>query len=1098
MPAEQKPRVYTVATAHLDTSWLWDLETTIMKYIPQTLKKNFALFEAFPDYVFNFEGSYRYELMEEYYPQLFEKLRYYVEKGNWVPTGSSYENGDVNTPSPEALFRNILYGNDYFRKQFGKPCDDIFLPDCFGFGWALPSVAAHANLHGFSTQKLTWSSAYGIPFELGKWYGVDGSFIYASLRPGPYGSNLKQVREDAGIKGKLEQNLREFNLPMTNVFHGVGDRGGSPSKRSVRTVMREQAGNASSAIDVVSTSPGQLFADMRGLPQEQQDSLPVWNDELLLTAHGVGSYTSRAVGKRWNRRCEQLADAAERSASMASFFTQAEYPKQNMERAWKRFIAHQFHDDITGTSFQRCYQRNWNDYVQSMNQFAEEYRAASQAVASQMNSSFVQGIAVIVSNPVQAVQTRNESVHITLDWLYTQRAVCVRDASGRELPSQLNFVKDGKADITFCAEVPSVGYAVFDVQPAQQPYAGERKLTITATSLENAFVRIELDAQGQISSVYDKAAGKEALRAPIRLTVIDNLLTKTWPAWEIQYADVMREKKETPRLVSSRILEQGAARVVLELRLELMKSGRKTSFTQLLSLDTYSRFLRVENEVDWYCAQSMLKVEYPLACANEQATYDIGLGTIRRGVNTEKLYEVPAQIWADQEEEEEDTGWGVSLFSDSRAGWDKPDAATLRLTVVQTPKSSYRWECAQHIMDFGLNRFGFGVYVHQGDWRNGTQNQAVNFQQPLQCFTAPTHAGQLGASVSFARLDRESVLLRCLKQAENSEELVVRFQEAHGAEQTQVRFAIAAGIVAARELFADEEYRGEATLEDGELVFDLSPYEPKTFALTLQGVQRAVLPRQTALPIEYSTVAITANNERSKATTPANLSFPREIMPQTILSGGVEFSIAQGQKNALACGGQRLGIPADAKEIHLLACALGQDTHAELCFDGKPQSLRVQCMTQAIGAWDLPGMQITGYLKRDTLAFTATHAHSAMTDRVAKQLYLFKYSFAVPEGAKTFTLPNNRNILLFAVTATQETLPLRFVSEPYESQEKRPFVDVLNKHEKRYSSPSFVEKMIDKVIDRDKSFLIETRWGSFAFQYGDIYYGIRKVLSGSK
>ena len=153
-------RIYTVATAHLDTVWRWELPKTIEEYIPDTLEKNFTLFEKYPHYRFNFEGAYRYELMEEYYPEAFEKLKEYVKEGRWCPSGSSYENGDVNVPSPEALFRNILYGNRYFKEKFGKTTTDIFLPDCFGFGWALPAIARHAHLNGFTTQKLGWGAAY--------------------------------------------------------------------------------------------------------------------------------------------------------------------------------------------------------------------------------------------------------------------------------------------------------------------------------------------------------------------------------------------------------------------------------------------------------------------------------------------------------------------------------------------------------------------------------------------------------------------------------------------------------------------------------------------------------------------------------------------------------------------------------------------------------------------------------------------------------------------------------------------------------------------------------------------------------------------------
>lgn len=1090
-------RVYAVATAHLDTSWLWDLETTINAFIPATLKNNFALFEKHPDYVFNFEGSYRYELIEEYYPEWFERLRYYVAKGNWVPCGSCYENGDVNTPSPEALFRNILYGNDYFREKFGKPSDDIFLPDCFGFGWALPSIAAHANLHGFTTQKLTWSSAYGIPFDLGKWRGVDGSFIYASLNPGSYTTALPAVRENRRVQEKLRTGQTEYDLPFVQVFHGVGDRGGSPGRKSVQTIVREAARNANEEVQVLSAGAYDVFTAMRNeLTAQQQEQLPEWNDELLLTAHGVGSYTSRAVGKRWNRRCEQLADAAERSSVAAKLLADKPYPKQALEQSWKRVIAHQFHDDITGTSFQRCYQRNWNDYVQSMNQFAEEYRAGSEGVATLLDTSFVKGTALVVSNPLQAQEGRCETVCARIPWTGEKRFVRVLDAKGKEVPSQINVLCEGEADLAFTVCVPGVGYAAYDVQEAEKPCA-EKALLITEDTLENDYLRVQLDKNGCVCSLWDKTAQKETLRAPLRLTVIDDRLSKAWPAWEMQFQDVMRPTKTTPELRKVTILEQGAARVALEVVSELIRNGRKSSFRQILSLDADARALRVYNEVDWYCAASMLKVEFPLANANPMAAYDLGLGVIERGNNSEKLFEVPAQAWADISEP--DGSGGVSLFSDSRCGWDKPDDNTLRLTAIHTPLSSYRWECAQHLMDMGLNRFSFALYPHSGDWRGGTQEQAARFLQPMQTFVTTAHKGVLGKSYSFAALSTQDVLLRAIKQAENSDEVVVRFQECAGQTQQDVRFSIANGIASARELYADETPLGEAALQKGELLFSIGAFAPKTFALTLTAPKKkAKQAAQTALALPMNCTAITTNEERGKATTPAQLSFPRELLPAAVLSGGVSFTLSQEFCNTLRCGGERLSLPAGAKSLHLLACACGMDTETQVAFNGVAVPFTVQCSTQAIGAWDLPGLQECGYIKRDTLAFTATHAHNASGDCIAKQLYLFKYSFAVPEGTQSVTLPNNRDVLLFAATASEQAVSFEPAAALYDELEPRPLTDVLTREEKKYANPSLIERLLNKVVDRNRTITIDTRWGVYVVQMGDIYYAIRKVISGSK
>ncbi len=113
----KKPTIYTIATAHLDTSWLWTFEQTIDEYLPDTLKKNFELLEKYPEYKFNFEGSYRYELIREYYPEEYEKLKKHIAEGRWNPCGACYENGDVNIPSPRLLSATFFTETDFSEKN---------------------------------------------------------------------------------------------------------------------------------------------------------------------------------------------------------------------------------------------------------------------------------------------------------------------------------------------------------------------------------------------------------------------------------------------------------------------------------------------------------------------------------------------------------------------------------------------------------------------------------------------------------------------------------------------------------------------------------------------------------------------------------------------------------------------------------------------------------------------------------------------------------------------------------------------------------------------------------------------------------------------
>src|SRR6202158_4931739 len=106
----KQPTLYVVGYAHLDTEWRVEYPQVINEYIRKTMEDNFTLFEKYPHYVFNFSGANRYRFMKEYFPADFAKVKQYVASGRWLPDGSSMEEGDVNTPSAEAIIRQVLYG----------------------------------------------------------------------------------------------------------------------------------------------------------------------------------------------------------------------------------------------------------------------------------------------------------------------------------------------------------------------------------------------------------------------------------------------------------------------------------------------------------------------------------------------------------------------------------------------------------------------------------------------------------------------------------------------------------------------------------------------------------------------------------------------------------------------------------------------------------------------------------------------------------------------------------------------------------------------------------------------------------------------------
>jgi len=1031
MAEKLKPRIYTVATAHLDTSWNWPLETTIKEYIPKTLKENFKLFEKYPEYKFSFEGSYRYELIKEYYPEDFERLKEYINKGRWFVTGSCYENGDVNIPSPEALFRNILYGNNYFKNNFGKKSVDIFLPDCFGFGYALPSIAHHAGLKGFTTQKLVWSSAYGIPFDIGKWYGPDGKFIYASLDAQGYTNAFVSARNSYGARYKLCENLRKYDLPFTYKFHGVGDRGGAPLESSVRAVCKDIRKNHKSKIDVLSAPADQIFRDIDTLLTEKQKySLPSWRGELVSTDHGVGSYTSRAIGKRWNRRGEQLADAAERFSAAAMSLLGREYPAVKLERAWKRLIAHHFHDDITGTSLNVCYQRNWNDYILSLNELSAEYEGAVKALARHIDTSFCQGVAVIAANPNQTDGERYYCVSARIPLSDNVKHIRVFDIEGKEYPAQINHREKGFAEVAFAAALPSVGLKAFDIRPSDEPCGIKSELKVGKDLLENEKYIVRIDEAGDIRSVYDKEIGRELLSSPVRMAELNYTGSLQYPAWELDYNDVTAPPREYAANPAIEIIENGPARVAIKIR----RKSSKSIYTQIISLFKGSDRVEVFNEVDWRSTRSILKAQFPLSAKNKKCRFDLGLGSIERGVSTPKLYEFPAQMWASQTSE--DGKYTVAVFSDSRTGWDKPDESTIRLTAVHTPKARYREESAQHLMDLGLNRFGFALYSCEGDFTNGVQQSATEFNQPPAAFVTTAHEGSLGGSFSFASISDAAVAVRAIKKAEESDEIIVRVNETSGRPKKNIVLAFASDILTAAETNGAEEYLRAAKTEGNKLIFDLGKFEVKTFSLKLKQTGKETAPETEKVMLPLNIKVTSKNGEKLKGPLKGGSFIPREIYPESIPVKGLNFPIDK-SGFALLCDGETLTLPENTEKLYILAAARDGDTECEFIAGNQSVKLTVADMFERVGKWDLYALNETAHIKRDTLAWNFTHTHNEKGDEAARYAYLFMYELEIPPFVRTVKLPKGKKIFVFSALAVKNDIPFTLANDLYDRAEKR-------------------------------------------------------------
>jgi len=1033
---EKEKVLYTVGYAHLDTEWNWDYPTTINVCIKNIMEENFKLFEKYPDYVFNFTGSRRYQMMKDYYPDLYKKVKDYVKQGRWHVSGSSVDEGEVNVPSAESLIRQVLYGNNFFRREFGKESSDYILPDCFGFLGSMPSIWNHCGLIGFSTQKLTWKSAMGVPFNVGIWNGPDGKGIVAAFNATDYnGSVVPRLDKDGSWVKRMEENEKKYGLLFDYRYYGVGDEGGAPRENDVRNVVGSLH-NADSKLKVILTSSDQMYKD---ITPEIRKKLPTYSGDLLLIEHSAGSLTSQAYMKRSNRKNEQLAQSAEQVASAADFMKGATYPFAKLNNAWDLVLGSQFHDILPGTSIPKAYEYAWNDEFVAANGFSEVLKNSLRAVSENLNTSG-KGRSLVVYNPVA---TEREDV-VTAELSYTKlpKNIKVLNPKGDVLKSQIIERKDNKLKFIFIAKLPSVGLATFDVCETNDKPEVNPKLLVSNQSLENEFYKVKIAANGDIESIWDKKVAKEILSKPARLEFLREN-PEEWPAWNMDWAD--RQKAPVDYLdknATVKVLENGSARVSLL----ITRKGMNSEIEQIISLAAGDAGKRIEisNLIDWQSKEVSLKASFPLTVSNQNATYNYGVGTVQRNNNHSTKFEVPSKEWFDLT----DLGgkYGVSILEDCKFGSDKPNDNTLRLTLLFTPAVKWGWFYPQATQDFGFQEFKYGIYGHQGDWASAqTPWQAKFLNQPLVAFETSAHKGNLGKEVSLLKSNSPQVGVMAFKKMEDGDFYLVRVNELQGKDAKGINIAFAGKITDAYEVNGQEKKIGEANFKNGILNFDITHYTMRSFAVKIQPAASSIsAPDQQAVTLPYNFDMMSTDDNRSDiSNNHKSSSYPSELIPTEIVSEDIHFKTensADRLNNTVEAKGQKINLPeGNFTKLYLLAAAT-RDTAVTFIIDEKPIKINIQNWTGYIGqhynrvfngSKELTNVQ-KPYLKTSNIAWFTSHRHFSypMANEAYQYCYMYKYELQLPKGAKTLTLPDNKMVRIFAATVSKNEAPEITVTQP--------------------------------------------------------------------
>ncbi len=768
-------KIQCLGHAHLDLAWLWTVDET-WEVAERTFLSALNLMKDFPSLIFGHTTPVLYEWFEQHRPEIFQAIQDRITAGQWEAIGGMWVEPELNLIGGESIVRQILYGQRYYEAKFGSRSRIAWLPDTFGFCGQLPQFLKLGGMEYFVTQKLRWNDTTKYPHEVFQWEAPDGSQVLAYMSA-PIGEWIDPI--------KMSNYGWEFGqrsgLKTALYLPGVGDHGGGPTRDMLEMAQRWQR---SDLFPTIEFTTAERFLDTT--KQNLDSNLPVHHNEIYLEFHR-GCYTTHADQKAYNRDCENALYEAELWSSLVALTIGFNYPKKDLENAWKKVLFNQFHDILPGTSIHSVYptaNRAWEEVLIDTDCMINNAKDRIISAIAPLESPHSDARLIIVFNShswnrsqlVSFVITDSPVSEISANWQ-------LQTIAGTAIPTTVKLKKTG--DRSACIiraivpDVPALGYACYWVVPSD---AGEQVQPIELPQeyqLENEFLTIEISPEtGNIKRIFDRIRQREVLRGEGNELLSFTDEGQYWDAWNI---DPKYNGKLLPaaKLQSIQVIEK----TTLRSRIEVVRLIGRSTFTQTYVLTQNSPILEIQNYIDWQDKHVLVKTMFPLNLVAKTVTYEAACGIADRTTTPQTeaeraMWEVPGLRWASMS----DDVTGVSILCDRKHGYDH-SPNEIRLTLLRGP------EFPDPIADQGIHEFTIGIYPHAGNWKTAdTPKRMLELSIPMQAIVPNERLmqGTLPPLATLLELKAENWMLIAIKQSENDrKKYILRGYEYQG-ESTEV------------------------------------------------------------------------------------------------------------------------------------------------------------------------------------------------------------------------------------------------------------------------------------------------------------------------
>ncbi len=338
--------VALIAHSHLDIAYYWRRIHAVQKNL-RTILIQLRLMDKYPDFKYTHTQPYVYEMLEKYYPEVFEELKEKVANGQFEPVGAMYVEPDCNIPNAESLIRQCLYGQQTYKRMFGKTVNNAWLPDVFGNSWILPQILKKSGVDYFVSNKMsTWNDTNRFPHNNFIWKGIDGSDVLACVPP----THFITWNMPSQIQENWEAYIDKDSGGQTMNMFGYGDGGSGCTEEMIEMMHRFEK------LSVMPKCTHMGGAEFLEKNLKDNKNLEMWDGELYLEMHR-GTFTTKSEMKRANRRLENKF----RNAEMLSVL-RGEDNRERITDLYKKLLINQFHDILPGSHIHPVYEDAMADY----------------------------------------------------------------------------------------------------------------------------------------------------------------------------------------------------------------------------------------------------------------------------------------------------------------------------------------------------------------------------------------------------------------------------------------------------------------------------------------------------------------------------------------------------------------------------------------------------------------------------------------------------------------------------------------------------------------------------------------------------------------